>query len=35
MEVTEEKLKRVMQESLGEDVLPITLLLNQNEELLN
>ncbi|MFP4111953.1 MAG: hypothetical protein ACLFPQ_06820 [Candidatus Woesearchaeota archaeon] len=33
MEITEQILKRVMQESLGTEVLPITLLLNQNEEL--
>ena len=33
MELTEDIIKRVMQESLGMEVLPITLLLNQNEEL--
>lgn len=33
MQITEKIIKRVMQESLGEDVLPVTLLLNDNEEL--
>ena len=33
MEIKEDVIKRVMQESLGTEVLPITMLLNENEEL--
>ena len=33
MEFSEDVLKRVMQESLGIDVYPVTMLLNENEEL--